>query len=765
MKINNKIIKLKRYTKLLFYCKRSVAILVSLVLVLSLGIAALPIVGTVEAWCQPNPIFMAIDTSGETSTKIDIGWSSEESKAGSHSVHIETTEATTDYAMVGVETNFILLNTTQMSYWGYTVAGSGVNAPDEIWLEFENGKVICNTHPGGTSSQWVEWTLSGSSNWYTPSLSPTSVTLSDYYDKTVTKIFLGAGSPTSTGVAVDVYLDNLIVNDTTLLDDDTGEIDVFCGTFCGYTGNTGIQVAINAALPGDTINVAAGTYDEQVVINKSLTLQGEGDTTIVKPFSGDKLTYHVQHPTDGSNYYTGVIVVETGGVNVTVKDLKIDAENITNLNDAYYYTGITYFDTGGVIDDITVANVLKRNPAQCDFADGIHVKTWSHNVSIEIKNCTVQNSGGNNIILKENTGTDLTGIVHYNNVEGRGSQNENLQNGILFYNGVSGTISNNTISDVRWELFSSASPWTSSGILCINPDGSTANAIVSNNTITNADCGINGTGELVIDNNSVTGGYVGVGIGAEGELEMNSAVTIENNTVTNATEQGISLLTYDTDVTVAATIQGNTIYGGGGAGTTGIALQRNFANLEVESSTPVDGTLNATISQNKISGWDEGISIGEYSDTIVVNENDINGNLTYGLTNSKSSAVDATNNWWGDASGPSGGVADPVTGKIADGNGDAVSSKVKFDPFLSPNVTITKTGPTTANQGNNITYTITYKNEGTFNATNVVITETYPSEVEFVSANPVPSIGNKQWNIGTLAPNGEGTITVTVHIK
>ena len=45
--------------------------------------------------------------------------------------------------------------------------------------------------------------------------------------------------------------------------------------------------------------------------------------------------------------------------------------------------------------------------------------------------------------------------------------------------------------------------------------------------------------------------------------------------------------------------------------------------------------------------------------------------------------MDATNNWWGDNSGPSGGVPDPVTGKIANGSGDKVSANVHFDPWTT----------------------------------------------------------------------------------
>jgi pectin methylesterase-like acyl-CoA thioesterase len=55
-----------------------------------------------------------------------------------------------------------------------------------------------------------------------------------------------------------------------------------CSSGCDYTI---IQNAIGNASSVDIINVSAGTYDELVIIDKSLTIQGTGDTTVIKPSS------------------------------------------------------------------------------------------------------------------------------------------------------------------------------------------------------------------------------------------------------------------------------------------------------------------------------------------------------------------------------------------------------------------------------------------------------------------------------------------------
>jgi hypothetical protein len=50
-----------------------------------------------------------------------------------------------------------------------------------------------------------------------------------------------------------------------------------------------IQAGVDGSNAGGTVNAKTGTFDEQVVIGKGLTLQGAGDTTVIKPSSAAKL--------------------------------------------------------------------------------------------------------------------------------------------------------------------------------------------------------------------------------------------------------------------------------------------------------------------------------------------------------------------------------------------------------------------------------------------------------------------------------------------
>ncbi|MCL4550040.1 MAG: right-handed parallel beta-helix repeat-containing protein [Bacteroidetes bacterium] len=68
---------------------------------------------------------------------------------------------------------------------------------------------------------------------------------------------------------------------------------------------------------------------------------------------------------------------------------------------------------------------------------------------------------------------------------------------------------------------------------------------------------------------------------------------------------------------------------------------------------------------------------------ISVNSNNITGNTSYGaaMDAGSSGTLDATNNWWGSASGPYQATTNPS------GTGDIVSANVTYDPWFGKNVT------------------------------------------------------------------------------
>ncbi len=90
--------------------------------------------------------------------------------------------------------------------------------------------------------------------------------------------------------------------------------------------------------------------------------------------------------------------------------------------------------------------------------------------------------------------------------------------------------------------------------------------------------------------------------------------------------------------------------------------------------------------------------------------------------------------------------------------------RVSSGPVLSIDKSASRT---TVNAGQQLVYTLEARNTGTDNATNVIIEDTLPPEVSFVSASAGGSHANGvvTWNLGTKSPGTQGAVTVTVRVN
>jgi len=402
----------------------------------------------------------------------------------------------------------------------------------------------------------------------------------------------------------------------------------------GITHFATIGDAITVASGGNTIEVAEGTYTETVTVNKSVTLLGAN--------------YDID-PAGGLDRSGESVIV--GQVTITADDVIVNGFKLTSRYICAGYTSALNVNISYNILENVVATWgaihLHGGTAECNGAyvgyntisgaQGHGIWTVGNSDVIIEYNHVLNNTGDRAIEALNHVGTGI--VIHGNTITNSGGK------GINYWAEDGGVITNNVITNSTHEaIFTDAKATISGnqisggsmyGILVV---GGAAGSTVSGNTISNTNWeGIQSDVPVTITYNDISGGYNGI--------QLSNAAS-------------------------GSVIDGNNIH------------DNDYWGLSIQPSVTIATVTNNQLTDNPYCGvivWGDGDGSG-----IQINFNGISGNGIYGVESKRTTSnVDATRNWWGHASGPSGehGRVNKQ-GKVI-GKGDAVSDYVNWDPWLS----------------------------------------------------------------------------------
>ena len=282
------------------------------------------------------------------------------------------------------------------------------------------------------------------------------------------------------------------------------------GTGAGAHFST-IQSAIDAIGSNGAIFILDGTYTEQVVIDKSVTLIGQSEAGVIiqAPLVASQVT-----ETLGVGSFTkdvnAALLVNSGATNWQIRNLTVDGADRMDYGTSDQLTAGIAIEgaAGGTIRDVTVKGVT--DGALSNSQDGVGILGYFENDTdaLTITESTVQGFNKNGFAL---TGGNLT--ITNNQITGAGLTGTVAQNGIQITTDVAsldpamGTISDNTLSNLA---FSGASTVATAIIMFGSGDSSLDGLTVENNTVVSGNSAVFNNAGAIVQNNEVTSFDAGV---------------------------------------------------------------------------------------------------------------------------------------------------------------------------------------------------------------------------------------------------------------
>ena len=229
--------------------------------------------------------------------------------------------------------------------------------------------------------------------------------------------------------------------------------------------------AVSLASSGETIHVAAGTYVEQLVISKSVTIVGASNTlTIIKP-SVPTTTQTLVADTDPDSATSDYAIVDVtaGTTNVNLRRLTIDGTNAQTPFDscsAGNFIGAYFHDATGSLTGVHVVGLqFPLADFGCQSSVGLGVYAASDGVSatnVTMHGLKVSSFGKNGITCDD---PDTTCSISNSTTVGIGPTTLTAQNGIQIF-GASATLTADHVSHDTYEGGGAGN--SASGILLLN---------------------------------------------------------------------------------------------------------------------------------------------------------------------------------------------------------------------------------------------------------------------------------------------------------